>query len=341
VTSRPQVTVITPVYNEEEGLEVYYGSVSETLMSRDDCDYQVLFVDDGSSDRSWDIIQDICARSPRFQALRLSRNFGSHAAISAGIDHAAGDALATLACDLQDPPGVIVEFVKKWQDGAQIVWGHRRSRADSGWQAAASRTFFHLVQRYAMPRGSKFTTGSFLLIDRAVVEALRQFRELNRITFALVAWTGFNQEIVKYDRLARMRGVTGWTFSRKLKAMYDTFIGFSELPARMITIIGVAMWIFSLLLGVYLLADYLIQSVMPGWTGIMLALTIFFGLLFLILGVVGEYLHRIYLEVTQRPIYLVSARAGFPVAEASEMPRLPVYLVSGRGGAAGFDSTGR
>jgi glycosyltransferase involved in cell wall biosynthesis len=334
VTSRPQVTVITPVYNEEEGLEAYYCSVTETLISRDDCDYRVLLVDDGSSDRSWDIIEDICARSPRFQALRLSRNFGSHAAISAGIDHAAGDAVATLACDLQDSPGVILEFVKKWRRGAQIVWGHRRSRADNGWQATASRVFFHLVQRYAMPRGSKFTTGSFLLIDRAVVEALRQFRELNRITFALVAWTGFSQDIVEYDRLARIHGATGWTFGRKLKAMYDTFIGFSELPARMITIIGVAMWIFSLLLGVYLLAEYLIQSVTPGWTGIMLALTTFSGLLFLILGVIGEYLHRIYLEVTQRPIYLVSARAGFPAAEAGEVSRRPVYLISAHTGPA-------
>jgi dolichol-phosphate mannosyltransferase len=340
MTSHPQVTVITPVYNEAEGLEAYYRSVSETLISRDDCDYRVLFVDDGSSDRSWDIIQDICARSPRFQALRLSRNFGSHAAISAGIDHATGDAVTTLACDLQDPPSVILEFVEKWRRGAQIIWGHRRSRADNGWQAIASRVFFHLVRRYAMPRGSKFTTGSFLLIDRAVVDALRQFRELNRITFALVAWTGFNQDMVEYDRHARARGVTGWTVSRKLKAMYDTFIGFSELPARIITITGVVMWIFSLLLGVYLLVDYLIQSVMPGWTGIMLALTTFFGLLFLILGVVGEYLHRIYLEVTQRPIYLVSARTGFPAAEAGEMLRRPVYLVSARAGAAGSDATG-
>ena len=341
MTSRPQVTVITPIHNEEEGLEDYYRSVSEMLISRDDCDYRVLFVDDGSSDRSWAIIQDICGRSPRFQALRLSRNFGSHAAISAGIDHAAGDAVATLACDLQDPPSVVLEFVEKWRGGAQVVWGHRRSRADRGWQAAASRVFFHLVRRYAMPRGSKFTTGSFLLVDCAVVEALRQFRELNRITFALVAWTGFNQDVVEYDRLARTRGVTGWTFGRKLKAMYDTFIGFSELPARMITITGVAMWVFSLLLGAYLLADYLLQSVMPGWTGIMLALTVFFGLLFLILGVVGEYLHRIYVEVTQRPIYLVSGRAGFSAAEASETSRRPVYLVSGRAGAAGFDATGR
>jgi glycosyltransferase involved in cell wall biosynthesis len=314
---KPIVTIVTPVYNEEAGLEAYWRAVNDVLISREDIEYRVLLVDDGSSDRSWQIIKDLCARSPRFEGLRLSRNFGSHAAISAGIDNCSGDAAATLACDLQDPPGVILEFVQKWRSGAQVVWAHRRSRTDGGWRAFTSRVFFLLVRRYALPRSSKFTTGSFLLVDRAVVDALRKFREVNRITFALVAWTGFSQEIVLYDRQARATGTTGWNFSRRLKTMYDTFIGFSELPARMITTVGVAMWIFSILFGLYLLITYLSQDVTPGWTGIMLAMTTFSGLLFLILGVISEYLHRIYTEVAGRPIYLVSARTGGTPSEAA------------------------
>jgi glycosyltransferase involved in cell wall biosynthesis len=310
VEAKSIVTVVTPVYNEAENLQAYYQAVSSTLFARQDCDYRVLFVDDGSVDGSWKIIEEICALSPRFQAIRLSRNFGSHAALSAGFDHAAGHAVATLACDLQDPPEVIVEFVEKWCTGAQVVWGCRRSRADGRWETMASWLFLYLVRRFAMPPGSKFTTGSFLLADRLVIDALRQFREINRITFALVAWTGFTQEIVYYDRRPRSAGVTGWTFNRRLKAMYDTFIGFSELPARLITLVGVTMWILSLFLGVYLLVTYLAGSVLPGWTGIMFASTVFSGLLFLILGIIGEYLHRIYLEVTQRPVYLVSAHVG-------------------------------
>ena len=304
------VTVVTPVYDEAENLQAYYQAVSSTLFARQDCDYRVLFVDDGSVDGSWKIIEEICALSPRFRAIRLSRNFGSHAALSAGFDHAAGHAVATLACDLQDPPEVIVDFVEKWRAGAQIVWGHRRSRADGGFETMASWLFLHLLRRFAMPAGSKFTTGSFLLADRLVVDALRQFREINRITFALVAWTGFTQESVYYDRRPRAAGVTGWTFNRRLKAMYDTFIGFSDIPARLITLLGIAMWVLSFFLGVYLVVTYFGGSVLPGWTGIMFAITVFSGLLFLILGIIGEYLHRIYVEVTQRPLYLVSARAG-------------------------------
>jgi len=301
-----KITIITPVYNEEQNLDAYCRVVTDVLIARTDNSYHVLFVDDGSSDRSWEMICEICRKSSRFSGLRLSRNFGAHAAISAGLDHADGDAVATLACDLQDPPQTIVDFAEEWAAGAQVVWGHRRSRVDKGWQRAASRGFFQLVKRYAMPRGSKFTTGSFLMLDKIVIEALRQFRELNRITFALVAWTGFQQEIVYYDRAARKAGTSGWTFSRMIKAMYDTFIGFSELPARAITTIGIAMWAFSLCLGSYLLVTFLIGNVLPGWTSIMLMLTIFSGFLFLILGVIGEYLHRIYIEVTRRPIYLVA-----------------------------------
>jgi len=305
-----KITIITPVYNEEQNLEAYCRVIKEVLIARTDHAYHVLFVDDGSSDRSWEMICNICRDSPRFSGLRLSRNFGAHAAISAGLDHADGDAVATLACDLQDPAETILDFAERWAAGAQVVWGHRRSRVDKGWQRAASRGFFKLVRRYAMPRGSKFTTGSFLMLDKIVVDALRQFRELNRITFALVAWTGFEQEIVLYDRAARTAGTSGWTFSRMIKAMYDTFIGFSELPARAITITGIAMWAFSLILGSYLLVTFLTGNVLPGWTSIMLMLTIFSGFLFLILGVIGEYLHRIYIEVTRRPIYLVSDRRG-------------------------------
>ncbi|MGE4167259.1 MAG: glycosyltransferase family 2 protein [Xanthobacteraceae bacterium] len=329
----PKVTVITPVYNEEGGLRAYAAAVNDVLMSRRDCTFEVILIDDGSRDASWTEIQEICRSSSRFRALRLSRNFGSHAAISAGLDIADGDAVATLACDLQDPPGVILEFVEKWRQGAQVVWGHRRSRADGGWQTATSKAFYHLVRRFAMPRDSKFATGSFLLVDRVVVEALRQFRELNRITFALVAWTGFRQEVVYYDRKARTTGTTGWTFRRMMKAMYDTFIGFSELPARLITVIGVAMWLFSLCLAAFVLGSYLIGSVLPGWTGIMLALTTFSGLLFLILGVIGEYLHRIYIEVTRRPIYIVSEALG--AADGSTRSGTRARAAAGGGKRAG------
>lgn len=306
----PRITVITPVYNEEASLEAFHAEVSRCLLSRQDAEYEILFVDDGSTDRSWEIIERFCAESPRFRALRLSRNFGSHCALSAGIDFAQGDAIATLACDLQDPAQTVVEFVEKWRAGAQIVWGRRRTRAESRLRVWTVNLFSWLMRTQAMPAGSKFSTGSFLLIDRTVAECFRQFRERNRITFALVAWTGFSQDVVAYDRVARRAGVSGWSFGRTLKAMYDVLIGFSGVLPRFITLLGAAIFLMNIPILIYLIADYVLARPFPGWTGLMVALCFFFGVVCLMLGVMSEYLHRIYTEVTGRPLYFISKQVG-------------------------------
>ena len=174
----------------------------------------------------------------------------------------------------------------------------------------ASNVFFRLIRRYAMPRGSRFTTGSFLLIDRTVVECFKQFPERNRITFELVAWTGFDQAVVDYDRARREIGQSKWSFSRMLKAMYDTLIGFSEAPARVMTWLGVLTSLLTLPVLGWLLLNWWWTDTVPGWTGIMVMMTAFFGLQFLMMGLVGEYLYRIYSESTRRPLYFVSERLG-------------------------------
>lgn len=318
---RPRITIITPVFNEEAALRAYEAAVGATLLVREDAEYHVLFVDDGSTDGSWPLIQEICARSPRFRGLRLSRNFGPHVAITAGIDHCDGDAVAILACDLQDPPEIVLEFVERWRAGAEIVWGARRTRQDKRWRVWISNAFFHAIRRWAMPRHSKFTTGSFLLLDRTVADCFRQFREHSRVTFALVAWTGFDQDTVPYDRRSRVAGASGWTFARLLRAAYDTFIGFSEIPARAITVLGAVVFVLSMLSTLYLLLTWLLTDVMLGWTGIMVTITTLFGLLFIMVGTMAEYLQRIFIEATGRPLYFISRRTGGetpePVADGS------------------------
>jgi glycosyltransferase involved in cell wall biosynthesis len=313
----PLVTIITPVLNEEASLEAYRDEVSRSLFSSTDVNYEVLFIDDGSTDRSWEIIERFCEESPRFHGLRLSRNFGSHTALSAGIDHARGDAVATLACDLQDPPETVAAFVEKWRAGAQIVWGRRRTRTETHLRVWMADCFAWLLRTQAMPRGSKFSTGSFLLIDRTVVDCFRQFREHNRITFALVAWTGFRQEVVLYDRRSRNAGVSGWSFGRMIRAMYDTFIGFSDLLPRFMTILGATIFLMNIPIVLYLIIDYALSRPFPGWTGLMVTLCFFFGIVCLMLGVMSEYLHRIYLETTGRPLYFVAQRSGTPDAVRS------------------------
>lgn len=304
----PRIVVLTPVYNEIANLAAYEAAVQQTLLSRTEWDVRILVIDDGSHDGSWDRIREIAARNPRVHGLRLSRNYGSHVALSAGFAHAGdADAVCTLPCDLQDPPEVVVEFIERWQAGAEIVWGKRKTRAESAIRIWTSRLFERLIRRYAMPRGSQFTTGSFLLVDRKVADCFVQFQERNRVTFALVAWTGFSEAIVEYHRRERTAGTSGWTYSRMVKTMYDTFIGFSLTPIRLMTTTGLAVSTLTVPLIGYLLYVYLTGRPLEGWTSVMLAVTLFFGLQFLMMGIVGEYLYRIYAEVVRRPLYFVSA----------------------------------
>jgi len=249
----PRVVILTPVYNEEDTLPRFAEAVNNLLLSRRDYDFHVQFIDDGSKDKSWTIIREICETNSRFQGIRLSRNFGSHIALSAGFSSVHGDAIAILACDLQDPPEVILGFLEKWQSGVQIVWGHRRTRRDPYWKILLSKIFFKLMQWFAMPHESKFDTGSFLLVDRKVAECFCQFHEQNRITFALVAWTGFDQEIVEYDRKERIAGKSSWNFNRMIKTMYDAFIGFSFLPIRIMKLLGVGVFLLLIPYSGYLI----------------------------------------------------------------------------------------
>lgn len=308
----PLISIVTPIFNEGAAVDAYHQRTQEVFVDDEHCRYEFVLVDDGSSDDSWARISMIADADPRVRALRLSRNFGSHTALTAGIVHASGDAVATLAADLQDPPETVLEFVARWKQGARIVWGRRKTRDETAWRVMASSVFFRLIKRYAMPRGSLFTTGSFLLIDRKVVECFKQFPERNRITFALVAWTGFDQEVVDYDRRRREVGQSKWSFSRMLKAMYDTFIGFSEAPARIMTWVGIATSALTVPVLGYLIINWWLTDTVPGWTGIMVLMTAFFGLQFLMMGLVGEYLYRIYSESTRRPLYFVSEHLGDP-----------------------------
>lgn len=317
-----RITVVTPVYNEEDSLPLYLETVRSVLLSRTDVEFDVLLVDDGSTDRSWEIIQHICSADPRFRGLRLSRNFGAHIALCAAFDAVRTDAVAILACDLQDPPETILEFVDRWKAGADIVWGHRRERQDLLWRRLVSGLFGTAMRRYAMPRGSRFTTGSFLLADRKVVEAVQRMREHSRITFALVAWTGFRQEIVHYDRSRRRTGKSGWTFSRMVLTMYDAFVGFSVLPIRLTTALGMAVSLLNVPLAIYLLTRWWLGHPLPGYTSVMLVLTVFFGIQFLLMGLIGEYLYRIYLESMRRPLYFVAERCGTPQSVEHSGPLL-------------------
>jgi dolichol-phosphate mannosyltransferase len=304
-----KLALITPVFNEVENLDRYADEVRSTLVSHADLDLVVLFVDDGSTDGSWQVITRITKDDPRFRGIRLSRNFGSHVAIGAGFDHLEDDvdAAVVLAADLQDPPETVLEFVERWRDGAEIVWGRRTTRLDSRWRVLASRIFHRMLRRHAMPPGSKFTTGSFFLIDRKVIDAVTRFAETNRITFALVAWTGFEQDVVEYSRRKREAGVSGWSFTDMIRAFYDAFVGFSGLPIKLMERAALLSFFVAFGLAAYVVIAALIRETrVPGWTSQMLLLAVFFGVQFWLIAILGQYLARIHREVVRRPLYFVS-----------------------------------
>lgn len=318
--ARPRLVIVSPVFNEEATLVRYAETVERVLFAAPDIDVRIVMVDDGSRDRSWEMMVGLSRANGRFQAVRLSRNYGAHVALAAGFDHLPDDAdiVGILACDLQDPAETLLEFVTAWRKGADIVWGQRRSRGDEGWRKYASTLLEQVLRRYAMPRHSRFTTGSFLLMDRKVLDCVRQFREQNRVTFALVAWVGFDQTVVPYDRKERLAGRSGWTFGQMVNTAYDVFIGFSPVPAKAMTVLGIGLFATSVLVLVYLLGVWAFTHVQPGWTGMMATMTVCFGILFMMLGITAEYLHRIFVEVKDRPLYFVSATAG-----ATEGPSEP------------------
>lgn len=307
MNNKKLITIVTPVFNEEYNLDVYYENVSHTLLSLSRYDFEIILVDDGSRDKSWDKITKICEYDNRFSAIRFSRNFGAHIAMTAGIDRANGDAVVILACDLQDPVETVLEFIKRWEEGNEIIWGKRTTRDDPRWRVFTSRIFNYLLRKWAMPKGSKVTTGSFLLIDRKVVDCFRLFEDTSRLTFAIVAWTGFKQDVVEYNRIARKAGASGWTFSQMITAFYNAILAYSTTPIKITTVLSIVSLFLCFPLATYLLYLYFAgRTTNIGWISTLLVILGFGGLILLQLSVTGEYLSRVYKDASRRPLYFVS-----------------------------------
>ena len=223
---RATIAMVVPVFNERDNLRQFHAAVSDVMRSLADYDWEFVFVDDGSRDGSFQVIEELRGRDPRVTALRFPRNFGSHVAIAAGIDYCGGDAAVIMAADLQDPPALIREFVARWREGHDVVWGARTGRDDGALRSWAMSQFYRLVRRFAIPTYPQQGTGSFCLISRPVIEAFRQCNERNRLTFGLIAWAGFRETQVPYHRPRRLVGSSSWTVGKMVKAAVDTFISF-------------------------------------------------------------------------------------------------------------------
>jgi len=309
--AKPLIAIVVPVHNEKDNLAAFHEAVSVVMHQLGEYDWEFVFVDDGSTDESFEILTTLRDVDKRVTAIRFPRNFGSHVAIAAGIDYSKGDAAVIMAADLQDPPTLIKEFVARWRAGFDVVWGARSGRDDGRMRAWAMNRFYSMVRRIAIPNYPKGGTGSFCLISKPVMDAFRQMNERNRLTFGLIAWAGFRETQVPYHRPRRLVGASSWTMAKMLKAAVDTFVSFSFLPIRAISYFGVLVSLVSFVFGFYVLLNKILFGThVEGWTSVMLAVLLLGGVQLVMIGMLGEYLWRALDEARARPLYIIERTLG-------------------------------
>ena len=303
-------SIIIPIYNEEETLPALRQRLVSALASLDQ-PFEVILVDDGSEDNSFALMKSIREQDPRFKILRLSRNFGHQIAISAGLDLASGEAVLLMDGDLQDPPELLPMMVDRWKEGFEVVYTVKKSRRESRLKRAAFKSFYrviHAISSVAIPMDA----GNFSLLDRRVVDVLKSMPERNRYISGMRAWTGFRQTSILYDRDARFAGDPRMSFPRLLRLALDGIVSFSDLPLRMAIYLGFFVAFLSFVGGLYVLyAKLFTDKAILGWASTILSILFVGGMILLTLGVIGEYISRIYEEVKKRPLYIVRDKMGF------------------------------
>lgn len=306
-SQRPRYSIVAPVFNEEETLPEFYRR-TRAVMDQLDGTCELILVFDGSRDRSPDIGRELRAQDPRVKLIIFSRNFGHQIAISAGIDYAEGDAVVIIDSDLQDPPEVIHELVAKWKEGYQVVYAQRaKRRGETFFKLFTAALFYRIIRKLASIEIPP-DTGDFRLIDRKVVLALRQLREHHRFMRGLSVWVGFKQTGILYERHERYAGTTQYPFRKMFKFALDAITGFSYVPLQLATTLG--LWIsFLALLAipvVAILRAVFGQEFFGGQASTLIAVLFLGGVQLIFLGILGEYLGRIYDEVKSRPLYIVA-----------------------------------
>ncbi|MEQ8393929.1 glycosyltransferase family 2 protein [Thalassobaculum sp.] len=309
-TDRSGLSVVVPAYNEADNLDPLLARLTAAL-ERIGLPFEVLVVDDRSTDATYERLSELNARDPRIKALRFSRNFGKEIALAAGLRHASGAAVVLMDADLQHPPELIETFVSEWRQGAQIVYGQRdRSGELPGlrrWLTRRFYRFFDAVGEVKLMRHG----GDFALFDRRVVRALNALPERGRFGKGLYAWVGFRRVAVPFTPEARHAGHSRWSFWRLWMLALDAVTAFSVMPLRVWSYIGVLVSMLALLYGTFIAIRTLIEGVdVPGYASLMVAVAFFGGVQLITLGVLGEYVGRVFTEVKRRPLYIVDQSIG-------------------------------
>lgn len=308
------LSVIAPIFNEQETLGEFHRRVSSVLSG---IEYELVFVDDGSRDATPAQLTALAERDQRLRVLTLSRNFGHQAAITAGLDHARGDAVVMIDADLQDPPELIPQMLDDWRHGSDVVYAVRRERAgETRAKLTTARWFYRLFSRLAQIDLHQ-NAGDFRLLDRSALDALGSMRERNRFLRGMTVWIGFRQSAIEYDRDARHAGETKYTPRKMVRFSLDAISSFSHIPLQAATLLG---FLFSAIafLGIPVAIGFrLAGEFVPGVTTVLLAVLLLGGIQLITVGIIGEYLGRVYDEVKQRPLYIVRDQLNAPASVSS------------------------
>ena len=301
----PLLSLVVPVFNEEESIDILLGAVTG-LLERDGFRFEIVFVNDGSRDNTLVHLLDRSAADSRLRIVNLSRNFGKEAALTAGIDHAKGDVIVPMDIDLQDPPELIEPFMSRWREGYDIVYGVRTLRTSDTTAKRLSASWFYRVFNSMSPVRIPENVGDFRLVDRRAVEVLRQLPERNRFMKGLFAWVGFNAVGVPYERPQRAAGSTKFNLWRLWNFALDGVVSFSTAPLRAWFYVGVVIASIAVLYAMFIVTRVLIFGIdTPGYASLLIAVLLMGAIQLLSLGIIGEYLGRLFLEVKSRPIYVV------------------------------------
>jgi glycosyltransferase involved in cell wall biosynthesis len=299
------LSVVIAAYNEAQALPGMHERLARVLDGIE-LHSQVIYVDDGSRDATWRVLCEIAVADPRVQLLRLSRNFGKELALTAGLDRADGDAVLVLDADGQDPPELLPAFLAKWREGFDVVYGRRSSRAGESWLKRFTAGSFYRVLNRLSPTSIPADTGDFRLMSRRVVDALRELRERQRFMKGLFAWVGYPQVAIDYQREPRIAGRSKFNYWRLWNFALEGITGFSTAPLRVATYFGLGTSLVAFGYGSWVIVRTLLRGdPVPGWPSLMAVVLFLGGVQLMALGVIGEYLGRLYLEAKQRPLYLV------------------------------------
>jgi glycosyltransferase involved in cell wall biosynthesis len=305
------ISIVVPCFNEENNIENFYREIIQVLKKNDNYLFEIVFVDDGSRDNTLNELLEVVAKDNRFKVIELSRNFGKEAALTAGIDHATGDAVIPIDCDLQDPPELIEEMIEKWERGAEVVLAKRVDRSEDTIFKRKSAEFFYKVHNKLANVSIPNNVGDFRLMDRVVVSSINELRERQRFMKGIFSWVGFKTETIEYVRASRQEGDSKFSGWKLWNLALEGFTSFSTIPLRLWTYIGGIGVVLSLLYALFITIRTFVYGVdVPGYASLIVIFLFISSLQILSIGLLGEYIGRIYMETKHRPIYVMRKKHG-------------------------------